>query len=167
MLYFHAADWIHGSRLIALRRMLVVDSTYCTSPWVGFFFQPVTSTVKFIREVVPTLTRKVASNDRDWRPDLSILATATFDQNQITIHNVRNCRYRTEEDYDLRHYDLHFDLPDVRSVDFIIVPFSDKPLLAHTMLSFGLADGQYFSVSVEGRLEQGEDYSLRGEHRTV
>lgn len=124
--------------------------------------QPVSSTVKFLRDVVPTITRKVASNNRDWRPDLAILSTATFDQNHVTIHNVRNCRYRTEDDYDVRHYDLDFELPEVQSVDFIIVPFNDKPLLAHTMLSFGLADGQYFSISVEGRLEQGEDYSLRG-----
>lgn len=103
------------------------------------------------------------SNDRRWRPDLRVLATADFDTDSnadlIRIRNVRNCRYRTEEDYDVRHYDLEFKMDDVQSVDFVIVPFSNMPLIAHTMLSFGLRNGQYFSISVEGRLEQGENYS--------
>jgi hypothetical protein len=99
------------------------------------------------------------SNDRRWRPDLRVLATADFEGDRVRIRNVRNCRYRTEEDYDVRHYDLDFKLDDVQSVDFVIVPFSNMPLIAHTMLSFGLKNGQYFSISVEGRLEQGENYS--------
>jgi hypothetical protein len=99
------------------------------------------------------------SNDRRWRPDLRVLATADFEGDHVLIRNVRNCRYRTEEDYDVRHYDLEFKLDDVQSVDFVIVPFSNMPLIAHTMLSFGLRNGQYFSISVEGRLEQGENYS--------
>ncbi len=99
------------------------------------------------------------SNDRRWRPDLRVLATADFEGDRVRIRNVRNCRYRTEEDYDVRHYDLDFKLEDVQSVDFVIVPFSNMPLIAHTMLSFGLRNGQYFSISVEGRLEQGENYS--------
>jgi hypothetical protein len=99
------------------------------------------------------------SNDRRWRPDLRVLATADFEGDRVHIRNIRNCRYRTEEDYDVRHYDLDFKLDDVQSVDFVIVPFSNMPLIAHTMLSFGLRNGQYFSISVEGRLEQGENYS--------
>ncbi|MCY2977012.1 MAG: DUF4105 domain-containing protein [Planctomycetota bacterium] len=99
------------------------------------------------------------SNDRRWRPDLRVLATADFEGDHVLIRNVRNCRYRTEEDYDVRHYDLDFKLDDVQTVDFVIVPFSNLPLIAHTMLSFGLRNGQYFSISVEGRLEQGENYS--------
>ncbi len=108
-----------------------------------------------IRTVEPSLNRL-------WRPDLAILPFADFDGNRITIQNVRNCRYRTEEDYDVRHYDLEFDLNDVQSVDFVIVPFTNAPLLAHTMLSFGLRDGRHFIVSVEARLEQGEAYSVSG-----
>lgn len=100
-----------------------------------------------------------ASNDRPWRPDLRILATADFQDDRVLINNVRNARYRTEEDYDVRHYDLEFSMKDVQTVDFVIVPFSNLPLLAHTMLSFGLRNGQKFCVSVEGRLEQGENYS--------
>lgn len=102
------------------------------------------------------------SNNRLWRPDLAILSYADFEGDSITLHNVRNCRYRTEEDYDVRHYDLRFALDEVRTVDFIVVPFKNAKLLAHTMLSFGLVDGRHFIVSVEARLEQGEKYSPYG-----
>ena len=102
------------------------------------------------------------SQSRRWRPDLAVLPTVDFQREMVTIHDVRNCRYRTEEDYDVRHYDLTFPLTDVRSVDFLVVPFKDAPLLAHTMLSFGLADGRHFIVSVEARLEQNETYSPSG-----
>lgn len=98
-------------------------------------------------------------SQRPWRADLMILPHVEFEDETITIRNVRNCRYRSESDYDVRHYDLRFRLSDVRSVDFIIVPFKESSMLAHTMLSFGLADGKHFVVSVEARLEQDQDYS--------
>jgi len=96
---------------------------------------------------------------KPWRADLMILPHAEFESETITIRNVRNCRYRSESDYDVRHYDLRFRLSDVRTVDFIIVPFKESPNLAHTMLSFGLADGRHFVISVEARLEQDQDYT--------
>jgi hypothetical protein len=51
-------------------------------------------------------------------------------------------------------------LEDVKTIDFIVVPFKETPVIAHTMLSFGLADGQHVVFSVEARLEQGEDYAM-------
>ncbi len=39
------------------------------------------------------------SNQRLWRPDLAVLSQAEFEGNRVTIRNVRNCRYRSEEDY--------------------------------------------------------------------
>ncbi len=106
---------------------------------------------------------KADSAERLWRPDLAIMPFIEFQDEDILIKHVRNCRYRTETDYDVRHYDLHFALDDVRTMDFIIVPFNNNPLLAHTMFSFGLVDGRHFIVSVEARLDQGDSYSpIRG-----
>lgn len=99
---------------------------------------------------------------RRWRPDMAVVPSVTFSGAEIMIHNVRNARYRSESDYDVRHYDLSFQLSDVQSVDFIVVPFKDVPLLAHTMLSFGLKDGRHFVISVEARLEQDEVYTPAG-----
>ncbi|XZE21436.1 DUF4105 domain-containing protein [Pirellulaceae bacterium SH449] len=108
------------------------------------------------------LQKEAQSMGRVWRPDLAILPFAEFKGNKITIRHVRNCRYRTEEDYDVRHYDLTFNLDDVVNVDFIVVPFKETSLLAHTMLSFGLRSGEHFCISVEARLDQGESYSAIG-----
>jgi len=103
------------------------------------------------------------SNNRNWRPDLSLLPVADIRGDRVKLYHIRDCQYRTEEDYDVHYFDREFALSDVRSVDFIVVPFQNLPALAHTMLSFGLASGEHFVVSVEGRLEQGEQYStLRG-----
>ena len=39
------------------------------------------------------------SNDRAWQPDVAQTAWAEIDGDHVTIHNVRNCDYRTEGDY--------------------------------------------------------------------
>lgn len=98
-------------------------------------------------------------DSKNFRADLAVLPFVEFDGDEITIHHVRDCRYRSEDDYDVRHYDMRFQLTDVKTVDFIIVPFKESSLLAHTMLSFGLADGRHFAISVEARLGVDESYS--------
>lgn len=105
------------------------------------------------------LLPQAQSTDKNWRPDLSILPYVEFSGSEVLIKHVRNCRYRTEDDYDVRHYDLKFKLDDIKTVDFITVPFKETPLLAHTMLSFGLSNGHHFIISVEARLRKGESYA--------
>jgi hypothetical protein len=39
------------------------------------------------------------SNDRAWQPDVAQTAFAQINGDEITIHNVRNCDYRTEADF--------------------------------------------------------------------
>lgn len=109
------------------------------------------------------LLPKSDTSERLWRPDLAIKPFVEFQDEDILIMHVRNCRYRTETDYDVRHYDMRFPLADVRTLDFLIVPFTNNTLLAHTMFSFGLKDGRHFIISVEARLDEGESYSpVRG-----
>src|SRR5262245_7845546 len=43
------------------------------------------------------------SNDRDWQKDVAKLAYADIDGNKVTLHNIRNCDYRTETDFDVRY----------------------------------------------------------------
>lgn len=94
-----------------------------------------------------------------WRADMLILPYVEFRGEEVVLRNVRNCVYRTESDYDVRHYDMRFRLDAVRTVDFLVVPFKESDLLAHTMLSFGLDDGRHFIISVEARIGQDQDYS--------
>ena len=103
------------------------------------------------------------SNDRDWSPDQAVLAYAEFRGDQVTVHNIRHITYRTLDDYTVTRYDKTFDLGELTSVDFIVVPFNDIPGVGHTMLSFGFQDRDYLGVSVEIRKEKGETYApLKG-----
>ena len=102
------------------------------------------------------------SNFRDWSPDQAVLSYADFNSDLVHVHNIRNCTYLTTQDYVVDHYDKTFDLSELRSIDFIMVPFRGLPSLAHTMLSFGFDNGDYLAVSVEVRKEKGENYAVLG-----
>jgi hypothetical protein len=102
------------------------------------------------------------SNDHDWQPDVATLPYADINGDQVTLHNIRNCDYRTETDYKVQSYDKTLDLTKLRSVDFYLV-YWGSPLIAHTMLSFGFEGGDYVCFSIETRKEKGEEYSaLKG-----
>jgi hypothetical protein len=100
------------------------------------------------------------SNFRDWSPDEAVLSYAEVSGDLVHVYNIRNCSYLTQDTYVVHHYDKTYDLNDLRSVDFIVVPFRGSPSLAHTMLSFGFAGDDYLAVSVEIRKEKGEKYEF-------
>ncbi|WP_254507126.1 Lnb N-terminal periplasmic domain-containing protein [Anatilimnocola floriformis] len=99
------------------------------------------------------------SNDRNWIVEHKVLARAEMKGEQITLHNVRNAEFFTYRDCLVDYYDKTFAIGDVQNVDFLVVPFNEQRALAHTFLSFGLADGDRVGVSVEVRLEKGEEYN--------
>jgi len=98
------------------------------------------------------------SNDRDWQPDVAVLAYADISGNRLTVHNIRNCDYRSETDFDVKHYDKTFELDKLRSADLFMV-YWGSPHMAHTMVSFGFEGGDYICFSIETRKEKGESYS--------
>ena len=99
------------------------------------------------------------SNERDWTAEMQVLPFAEFEDDKIHLKNIRNINYLSEFDFVVKHYDRTIELEEIRGVDFVVSPFLQTPLLAHTMLSFELSDGNYLGVSVEVRKEQGESYS--------
>jgi hypothetical protein len=98
------------------------------------------------------------ANDRDWQPDVAVLPYADIAGNQVTIHNIRNCDYHTEMNYDVRHYDRTFNLDALRTVDLFLVTWG-SPHIAHTMVSIGFTNGDEVCFSIETRKEKGEAYS--------
>lgn len=106
--------------------------------------------------------RIVPSNNRDWQPDVARLAYAEIRGDLVTVHNVRNFRYRSETDYTSAYYNKTYDLSKLKSVDLVAVYWMG-PAIAHTILSFGFDGGDYLAISIETRKEKGEDYStLKG-----
>ena len=102
------------------------------------------------------------SNSRDWAPDVATLPYADLAGSTVTIHNIRNCAYRAENDYTVRHYDRTLDLGALRTLDLFMIDWG-LPHLAHTMLSFGFGGDKYVCFSIETRKKKGEEYSsLKG-----
>jgi len=98
------------------------------------------------------------SNNRIWQTDVSKVPYASIDGDQITVHNVRNFKYRTETDFTPAWYDKTYDLSKLESVDLYAVYWMG-PAIAHTILSFGFDGKDYLAISIEARKEQGEGYS--------
>ena len=97
------------------------------------------------------------SNDRDWQPDVALLPFATFDGEMVTIHNIRNFDYRSETDFTPHYYDKTFDMRELDSADLIAVYWMGDAI-AHIMVSFGFAERDFVTVSIETRKEIGETY---------
>ena len=102
------------------------------------------------------------SNVRDWQPDVARAAWAEVEGNRVTIHNVRNCIYRSENDYTPRWESRVVDLASIRGVD-VFLTWWGSPWIAHPIMSIHHGDDQYLAFSVEARKEVGEGYSaIRG-----
>jgi hypothetical protein len=125
--------------------------------WVRRPWKPVVTAAGFVVVVTWWFTLQ-PSNDRDWLPDVAVLPYADINGNQVVIHNIRNCDYRTETDFTVQHYDKTYNLNALRTVDLYLVTWG-SPHIAHTMVSFGFTNGDYVCFSIETRKEKGEDYS--------
>ncbi len=99
------------------------------------------------------------SVDRDWKKGEERLAWADFEGRQVRVHNLRNARYRSVDDFDVVWEERTYDLDRLRTAWFVVEPFSDYRGPAHTLMSFGFEGGDYLAVSVELRKEEGETFS--------
>ncbi len=99
------------------------------------------------------------TNTANWSPDQQVLQSAEINSNLVTIHNVRNFRYTSENDYTPAYYDKTYDVSKIKSVDYIVEPFGDFSGAAHTFLSFGFNDNTYVAISVEIRKKKGQTFS--------
>jgi len=102
------------------------------------------------------------SNDRRWRPDVAMLPDATFDASEVTIHNLRAFKYRSENDFDQKWETRTYDLDKVSGVDLFLC-FWGPTAIAHTIVSWEFTDGQHLAISIETRKTVGQEYSaIRG-----
>lgn len=97
------------------------------------------------------------SPERPWARDLQVLPRVSIDDGMATVHDVRDCVYRSTKDYDVRHEDRTYDLSRLETIDFFVENMGYRTL-AHTFLSFGF-QGDYLNVSVEIRRKTGDRFS--------
>jgi hypothetical protein len=101
------------------------------------------------------------SNNRDWKPDVDRTAWADIQGDRVTLHNVRNCEYRTETDFTPRWETRTVDLSHLHGIDLAITYWGSK-WIAHPIVSFQFDNALPVCFSIEVRLEKGEDYSAIG-----
>ena len=111
--------------------------------------------------LVPAM--KTPRNDRAWKPEYQRLPLATIEGNQVTVENLRNFSFGEHgKVLDARYEERRFDLSKLRRLWYGISHFGDFGL-AHTFLSFEFDGGQFVTISIEARQEQGESYGpLKG-----
>ena len=86
--------------------------------------------------------------------------TVVFDGDTANISELRDFRYECNGGHEANWRQRTVNLAETTSVDFIVVPFSKDSSLAHTMVSFGFANGSHLAISVEARRRKGQPYSI-------
>jgi hypothetical protein len=102
-----------------------------------------------------------ARNDRQWQPDVAQTAWAEIAGDQVTLHNVRNCDYRSESDYTARWESRVVQFSKLTGID-LAINYWGSPLMAHPITSFQFEDAPPLCFSIETRKETGESYSAIG-----
>ena len=105
------------------------------------------------------------SNDRAWQSDVAQTAWAEIKGDEVTVHNVRNCEYRTETDFTPRWESRTYRLSQITGMDLAVM-YWGSPWMAHPIVSFRFADALPLCFSIETRKAIGQSYSaLRGLYR--
>src|ERR1043166_5034473 len=105
------------------------------------------------------------TNNRHWQPDVAQTAWAEIDGELVTIHNVRNCDYRTEHDFTTRWETRTVNLSNIVGMDLAIM-YWGSPWMAHPIVSFRFSDSLPICFSIETRKAVGQGYSaVRGVYR--
>src|SRR5438034_6132336 len=105
------------------------------------------------------------SNDGNWQPDVAQLAWAEINGDEVALHNIRNCDYRTETDYTARWETRTARISHITGID-LAINYWGSPWIAHPIVSFQFADTLPVCFSIETRKQAGQSYSaVRGLYR--
>lgn len=99
-------------------------------------------------------------SERAWAADVAQLVAIETDKHQpdvVHLRNVRNFVWRSDTDFTPRWEARSYDLSQLESVD-VALSYWMGPAIAHTLVSFGFADGQHVVFSIEIRKEQHEQF---------
>ena len=98
------------------------------------------------------------SNEGNWQADADRTAWAEIDGDRVTIHNLRNCEYRTETDYANCWGERTVYLSQIRAVDLFLTNWGIR-FASHPIVSFQFGDNVHVAFSIEARYKVGQAYS--------
>ena len=103
-----------------------------------------------------------APEGRPWQPECSRAPRVTRAGGLVTVHGVRDFRWRSDTDYDARWEDRTYDPARLRRCD-LFMSYWGPTEICHLLLSFGFErpDGamDYVAVSIEARRSTDQEYA--------
>lgn len=106
------------------------------------------------------LTLKPSLNG-DWQADVAQKPWVEVNGDEVTIHNVRNCIYRTATDFTPQWETRKVRLSQLTGMD-LFINYWGSPWMAHPIVSFQFADAPPLCFSIETRKKVGQTYSAIG-----
>jgi hypothetical protein len=102
-----------------------------------------------------------APSNWDWQPDCSRAPEVSRAEGLVTVHGVRDFRWRSDTDFDARWEDRTYDPARLRRCD-LFMSYWGPTEICHLILSFGFErpDGtmDFVAVSIEARRRVGQTY---------
>lgn len=96
---------------------------------------------------------------RNWVPEGERQATATLNGTRLTIHNLRNFRWRSRHEFVPCWEERSYDLDNLIAADLFVCTWGD-PRIAHLIVSFVFSDTLPLAFSIETRRETSEKWSM-------
>ena len=100
----------------------------------------------------------VPPSEGQWSPELARQVTGTIEGDILTLENARAFEWRSEDDFKEVWTTRSYDLSKIESVDLFMSYWGGRNM-AHLMLSFGFADGDYLAWSIEVRRRSDDSFS--------
>ncbi|MCA9367767.1 DUF4105 domain-containing protein, partial [Candidatus Kaiserbacteria bacterium] len=101
------------------------------------------------------------SHNRNWDTPYVRTPDALVTTSTVTLTNVRNFNHNTETTFSHEWKEnVTIPIADVTAVWFGLARFNDSKLTGHSFLSFELASGTVYTLSIEARREVGETYNI-------